>query len=154
MPRLVFLALVVIAIAVGALILPVSPVISGTFSIKRVGYDALQVENLGSAYSKVPITETYALYETEGSVTLPVRPAKAGTYTLTIEVSYGTFDQFNAGTLKPILSRTIEQIAEGTYGFEISFFYVQETPGIPYIVTVRASGAGLQEGSVSFIVTP
>ena len=47
MPRLVFLALVVIAIAVGALILPVSPVISGTFSIKRVGYDAIQVENLG-----------------------------------------------------------------------------------------------------------
>ena len=149
----IILPILVVLIIGAAMFLPISPELSGSFSIKTIGA-SVQIEFGPSSYSKVALIKSYSVYNTKGSLTLPSRPLAQGNYNLTLVVAYGMTDQFQSGQLQPLLTRTFLYAADGTYSFDFLFFYMQETPGVPYIVVVHVSGMGIAETTNSILITP
>jgi hypothetical protein len=145
---------IAIILVVGlALFLPISPFLYGSFSITTVS-GSVEINFITSSYSKVPLVKSYAVFNTPGNLSLPVQPIGQPKYTLTIEIRYGSVEQFQSGKLQPILTKTLSNAADGTYGFEALIFYMQETPSVPYIITVHISGFGIPDTVKSTLITP
>jgi len=145
---------IAIIILVGlALFLPISPFLSGSFSI-TVMSGSVQISFITSSYSKVPLVRSYSVFNTPGNLSLPVQPIGQARFTLTIEIRYGSVEQFQSGQLAPILTKVLSGAVEGTYGFEALMFYMQETPSVPYIVTIHVSGLGIADTVKSTLITP
>jgi len=141
--------LLLIVTLLALFLLPVSPFISGTFTIQTTGGHA-DIKILGVSYSKQSFLK--GLSAPDGNLILTVKPAAIGTYNLTIEVRYG--DPYRLPWPELILSRSFDNIGDGTYGFEALFLYRQESTGIPYIITIRVSGMYIPTTEVNFIVSP
>jgi hypothetical protein len=138
----------------GILFLPISPKITGTFTIQTTtiyGQQNVAISLVTASYSKQTIA--YSSFLGNGNVSLPLRPIQSGSYNLTIEVRYGSSSPQTWS--EPIASHTFDSIGDGTYGFQVSFLFRQEQPGLVYLITLQVSGTNLLKPvSFSFLTSP
>lgn len=131
----------------GILFVPISPIITGTFTIQTTGgfQPRVEIGIVTAEYSRVPVVQAFGI-PAEGEITLPVRPSEAGTYTFKLDVSYGN---------RFLLTQNFQQVGDGTYGFKIAFRSQQEYTGVPYLITITVSGPPItQPVSVTLQVFP
>lgn len=139
---------IVTILSVGSvLFLPVSPSISGTFSIQTIPSPTslksrVEIKVVTASYSREPYIRGY--FGGSGSLTLPIRPTQVGTYEMVLEVAYG----------KETVVRSFEKVGDGLYGFKILYAWKQESATTPYVVTIHVSGPTIESSSVSFMVSP
>ena len=139
--------IVLILIGGGMLFLPLSPKISGTFTI--------QSQIIYAAPVKVTLTLVMASYSKQTpaqnlavglGVTLPIRPSQAGNYVLRVAVTYGG---------APIASGRFYNIDDGTYGFQFtSGINFSESTNTPYNITIQVTGQNVLATPLSFSVYP
>ena len=137
---------IIIVVIFGTLLfLPLSPSITGTFTIQTTqGYpNKVDIRIVTASYSKQTLIRSYAARD--GSLTLPVRPSETGAYTMTITVTYG--DTTN-------MQKEFPSVGDGTYSFEFLYTWRQETSSVPYVVTISVSGTGIATVVNSFQVFP
>ena len=137
---------ILIVILVGTLLfLPLSPSITGTFTLQTTqGYpNKVDIKIVSASYSKETLIRSYAARN--GTLSLPVRPSEAGAYTMTITVTYGD---------TTIMQGTFDHVGDGTYSFTILYAWRQETAGVPYVITISVSGTGIATAENSFQVFP
>jgi hypothetical protein len=138
---------IVVVLLVGAIFfLPLSPVISGGFSIKSTSFGPqtqVGITLVPASYTRDTVFNSYPAGS--GSIFLPVRPSELGNYKVTIQVSYGGAS---------FLTQDFDKIGDGTYGFKVRYIWQQESANVPYIITITVSGEGVQTVSTSFQVYP
>lgn len=130
------------------LFLPVSPSISGTFSIQTISTQGsvrsrVEIKVVTASYSREPYIRGY--FGGSGTLTLPVKPTQPGTYDLTLGVAY------SAG---PAIEATFHNVGDGIYGFKILYAWKQESAATLYTITIRVSGQNVDSSPVSFTVSP
>jgi hypothetical protein len=116
---------IVILVAGVVLLLPLSPIISGSFSISTA-FDRMDVRLTTVSYTRVPLMQSYSAGS--GNLSLPVRPIQSGPYTIEIAVRYGS-------TL--LLNRTYTRGGEGVYSFKVLFLF--ERGSDSYNINIRVS---------------
>jgi len=128
------------------LFLPLSPTISGSLTIVTTqGYPQNHLMLTASvSYSRDTLFRSIPV-GFAGSIELPIRPSVVGSYTLTIQVSYGTASP---------LVQTFDKVGDGTYGFKVRYILQQETATTPYSVTISLSGQAIETVSTTFMVYP
>jgi hypothetical protein len=124
--RIVIVPITVIFMVGVALLLPLSPTISGTFSIETV-LDRVGVRLATISYGRVSLMQSY--WAGNGNLSLPIRPIQNGPYTIEIAVRYGT-------TL--LLNRTYTRGGEGIYGFKVLFLFERGSTD-SYNINIRIS---------------
>lgn len=143
----VILIPIFVVLLVGSfLFLPLSPTISGSLTIVTTqGYPQNHLMLTASvSYSRDTLFRSIPV-GLAGSIELPIRPSVVGSYTLTIQVSYGT---------SAPLEQVFDQVGDGTYGFKIRYVLQQEAASTPYSITISVSGQAIQTASTTFMVYP
>jgi len=141
-----FLPILVIMVIGVVLFLPLSPFVSGTFTIQTVQRDyqnTVDIRFASASHTRVTLTQSY--WATNGSLTLSNRPAEMGQYSMVISVSYGGVT---------ILQKSFDKIGDGTYAFEALYTLRQETNGMPYVVTISVSGSTIIPATNSQAIYP
>ncbi len=150
-PAYGLLPIVILIIAVVAIFLPISPTISGGFTVSAQG-GTVQVGFTSLTYTKSNLIT--GLSAQNGVLTITSTPATIGTYTINIYIRYGTISDFGAGVLSPILSQQISGYGDGTYLFRALFLFRQESTSVPYIVTILVTGPTITQAQVSAVIAP
>jgi hypothetical protein len=143
-------AILIILIAGAALFLPLSPVIEVRFTIQTtLGH--VEAKVLDATYSKVNPIKGFSFRS--GTMILTSR-GTTGSYAMTVELRYG--DPNQTCWPSPILSQPYSGVGDGSYVLEIGFLYRQEAANVPYIITVKITGAGMQSRVLvlDFLVYP
>lgn len=143
----VILIPIIVVLLVGSFFfLPLSPTISGSLTIETTqGYPQNHVKLTIASVSYSRDTLFRSISVGAGSIELPIRPLVVGSYTLTIQVSYGTASP---------LVQTFDFVGDGTYGFKIRYILQQETASTPYSITIFISGQAIETVSTTFMVYP
>jgi hypothetical protein len=140
---------VLVILIVGlALFMPLSPVIEVRFTIQTT-LDHVEAKALDANYSKVNLIKGFSFRN--GTMILTSRAA-TGSYAMTVELRYG--DPNQTRWPNPILSRPYSGVGDGSYVLEVGFVYRQEAANVPYIITVKITGVGIQPAEVGFLVYP
>jgi len=142
----VMIPIVVVLLVGSFFFLPVSPTISGSLTIATTAIglqNQVKLELSSVSYSRDTIFRSISTGA--GSIELPVRPSVAGSYTMAIQVSYGTASP---------LVHTFDQVGDGTYGFKIRYIFQQEAASTPYSITISISGQAIENVSTTFMVYP
>jgi len=122
--------------------LPLSPVISGMFSVSTDWSGRVDIR-LGTApYAEVPLMQSYCVGS--GNLTMQLRPVQDGPYRIEIDVRYGS---------AALLNQTYSRASDGAYGFRVLFLFERASS---YIIKIRASAPGstIQPAEISFRVIP
>jgi hypothetical protein len=139
---IVLIPIVVVLLFGSFFFLPISPTISGSLTIATTT-TGVKLELSSVSYSRDPLF--ISISAGTGSIELPIRPLVAGSYTLTIQVSYGTSS--------PLVG-TFPTVGDGTYGFKVRYILQQEAASTPYSITISVSGQAIQTVSTTFMVYP
>ena len=122
--------------------MPLSPVISGMFSVSTDWSGRVDIR-LGTApYAEVPLMQSYCVGS--GNLTMQLRPVQDGPYRIEIDVRYGS---------AALLNQTYSRASDGAYGFRVLFLFERASS---YIIKIRASAPGstIQPAEISFRVIP
>jgi hypothetical protein len=140
--------IVVILIVGATLFLSLSPVIEVRFTIQTT-LDHVEANALDATYSKVNLIKGFSF--SNGAMILTSR-ATTGSYAMTVELRYG--DPNQTRWPNPILSQRYSGVGDGSYVVEVGFVYRQEAASVPYIITVKIAGEGIQPAEADFVVYP
>jgi hypothetical protein len=140
--------ILVILIVGAALFLPLSAVIEVRFTIQTT-IDHVEAKSLDATYSKVNLVKGFSFGH--GKMILTSRAA-TGPYSMTVELRYG--DPNETRWPNPILSQHYSGVGDGSYVLEVGFVYRQESANVPYIITVKITGVGIQPAEAGFVVYP
>jgi hypothetical protein len=142
------LGIVVILVLGAALLFPLSPVIEVRFTIQTT-IDHVEARALDATYSKVNPIKGFSFRN--GAMILTSRGA-TGSYAMTVELRYG--DPNATRWPNPILSQRYSGVGDGSYVVQVGFVYRQESANVPYIITVKITGVGIEPAEAVFLVYP
>jgi len=128
---------IVVLLMVGiVLFLPVSPSISGMFSVSTDWSGRVDVRLVTASHARMPLIQSY--WVGSGNLTMLLRPVQDGPYR--IEVRYGS-------TL--LLNQTYSRGSDGVYGFKVLFLFERANS---YIIKIKVSAPGsvIQPAEISF----
>jgi len=140
--RFVIALIIVILVAGAAFLLPLSPTISGSFSISTA-FDRIDVRLTTISYTRAPLMQSYSAGS--GNLSLPVRPSQNGPYTIEIAVKYGS-------TL--LLNRTYTRGGEGIYGFKVLFLFERGSDSYNINIRVSVPYSSMQPVEISYRIFP
>jgi hypothetical protein len=138
----VFVPIIVLLVAGVVVFFPLSPAISGVFSVSTDWSGRVDVRLATASYVRVPLMQSY--WVGSGNLTMQLRPVQDGPYRIEIEVRYGS-------TL--LLNQTYSRASDGLYGFRALFLFERASS---YIIRIRVSAPGsiMQPVEISFRIIP
>lgn len=134
----VVVPIIVLLVAGAVVFFPLSPAISGMFSVSTDWSGRLDVRLGAASYARVPLIQSY--WAGSGNLTMQLRPVQDGPYRIEMEVRYGS-------TL--LLNQTYSRVGDGVYGFKVLFLFERANS---YIIKIRviAPGSVIQPAEISF----
>lgn len=121
---------------------PLSPSISGMFSISSDWSGRVDVRLATASYARVPLIQSF--WAGSGNLTMPLRPVQDGPYRIEIEVMYGS---------TRLLNQTYSRASDGVYGFRVLFLFERANS---YTIRIRVSAPDsiIQPAEIGFRVIP
>jgi hypothetical protein len=138
----VVVPIIVLLVAGVVLFLPLSPAISGMFSVSTDWSGRVDVRLVTASYVRVPLIQSY--WVGSGNLTMQLRPVQDGPYRIELEMRYGS-------TL--LLNQTYSRVGDGLYGFKALFLFERANS---YIIRIRVSAPGsiIQPAEINFRIIP